>query len=225
MGKLFSRTGAVAAISAVSLAAGGASVASAKTRQTHHAVSKSSVYARAASGRRGPRGKTGPRGPQGAPGANGANGANGAPGPQGAQGAQGAQGSQGSQGAPGQAAGGVPVVDFTKSISGSGQEAITIGAFTLQENVVAGVCQGITLIDNTAFNYEVAELPDSDGTPPVPPTGELASTAFLVGLPAPEDDLVTFTAGLLNGSSSMTGTVAGVTLTSTCLTTGFATGH
>jgi hypothetical protein len=88
MGKLLSRTGAIAALSAVSLA-GGTTVAAVT------AASASAKVAHAASGKRGPRGrtgKTGPPGPQGAPGANGAPGAAGTPGAAGAQGAPGAAG-------------------------------------------------------------------------------------------------------------------------------------
>ena len=91
MGKLFSRTGAVAAISAISLAAGG-TVAVAASAATHH------VRGHIASGKRGPRG---PRGKQGPPGPAGANGANGAPGAQGPAGPAGAAGTPGAAGASG----------------------------------------------------------------------------------------------------------------------------
>jgi hypothetical protein len=217
MGKLFSRTGAVAALSAVSLAAGGTMAVSAAAATKH-------VTGSAASGKRGKTGKTGPRGPQGAPGANGTNGTNGAPGPQGAAGAQGAAGSAGAQGAPGSAAntGGVSFQNFTKSLAGSASESVTIGQFTVAENAVVGVCTNVVLTDNSSFSYYDSYMPDSNGDPGQNPTLELANATSAAVF---SNTMDSFSAALTNGTSSISGTVMNISESNnTCLTVGYVAG-
>lgn len=194
----------VPALAVTALLIGGAVVATASA--TTRATAASS---RGPRGPRGPRGATGPRGPAGANGANGANGAPGAPGP---------------QGPPGAAAptGGVQFQNFTKDLSGSASESVTIGQFTVAENAVAGLCTNIALVDNSSFNYYVSWLPDSDGNAGLNPALVLANTTENPVLANTED---TFAAALSNGTSSVTAEIMNVSETNnTCLTVGYVAG-
>jgi hypothetical protein len=170
------------------------------------------------------RGPRGPRGPRGYTGATGPQGPQGAAGTAGAAGAAGATGPQGPQGPAGSAAstGGVNFQSFTKDLSGSASESVTIGSFTVTENAVAGICTDLALTDNSSYNYYLSWLPDSNGAAGLNPMLRLANTT---SYPVTADTEDTFAAALTNGTSSVSATIMTVSETSnTCLTVGYLAG-
>ncbi|HEY2770133.1 MAG TPA: hypothetical protein VGI87_06180 [Solirubrobacteraceae bacterium] len=202
MRKLLRRSSVGMLLAAISLVVG-ASVAvnafAASSSPAAHAAKKKKA-------KRGPRGFPGPRGPQGATG------------PQGPQGPQGAPGSSGGGGT-----GGVSFQNFTRDLSGSGSESVNVGSFTLTENAVAGNCTNVVLTDNSAFNYYVSWLPDSNGGAGLNPTLVLANTTVA---PVTANTSDVFSAALSNGTSSITGTIMNKSETNnTCLTVGYVAGQ
>ncbi|MDQ6606823.1 MAG: collagen-like protein [Actinomycetota bacterium] len=180
----------------------GAATAGAKSGPTAHAAKNKT-------GPRGFRGKTGPRGFTGFTGPAGATGSVGSQGPAGANSSVGG------------------FTAFNQLVPFNGTETVTIGQFTVSEVAGPSACTNIQVVDQSSFAAKVSVI------------GGLLKTAgpgdFVALAPAStfavaqasngsSGDVGTFSAVLLTGTSSVTGTVGGVTLGTGCLTTGTLTG-
>lgn len=178
------------------------------------AAGAKTVHATVAKSQRGPRGKTGPRGstgPRGRTGRAGAAGPTGAVGPMGPPGAN-----------------ATDFDSFNQLVPFNGTESVTIGQFTVSETAGPSACGDAKLTDNSAFGAQVNLLGGFEATVPGPGFHPLApASQFDIGNLAAGTlgDLNTFTATLVNGASTITGTVGGRTLGGTgCLTTGTFSG-
>jgi hypothetical protein len=223
MRRILSHSGAVVALASVSLVVGSTVAIGAVTSQLHHAKVTAHV-AKSKTGPRGPRGFTGARGPAGPGGPAGPAGPAGGAGPAGPAGPAGAAGGQGPAGpqGPAGAAAQNQFQNFTKLTSGSGSNSVTVGQFTIIDNVVGGTCGGVSIVNNSPFNAFLAYMPDSRNFNGAGPISLPSTGTNVIDL---NNDLDTFTAALTNGTSSVTGTVADFSEpNSTCLDTGFLTG-
>ncbi|HWF72335.1 MAG TPA: hypothetical protein VG186_03265 [Solirubrobacteraceae bacterium] len=183
------------------------------------AGAKSGAAAHAAStgkrGKTGPRGFKGKTGPRGFTGAAGAAGATGATGPQGPAGVNTAAGN---------------FHNLNQLVAFNGSTSVTIGSFTVSETASTTACGDLTLTDNSAFAAEYALIGgyEASVTTPVGTFHPLASTGNAdignISFGA-LGDLNAFSAALVNGSSTITGTIGGQTRTGVgCLITGTMTG-
>jgi hypothetical protein len=160
-------------------------------------------------GPRGFRGKTGPRGFTGFPGPAGPTG------PAGSQGPAGANSSVGG------------FNPFNQLVPFNGTETVTIGQFTVSEIAGPSACTNIQLLDQSSFAGKVSVI---GGLLKTAGPGDFVALAPATPFPVAQasngtsGDVDSFSAVLLNGTSSVTGTVGGVTLGTGCLTTGTLTG-
>ncbi len=178
------------------------------------AGAKSAAHA-AKSSKTGPRGFTGKTGPQGPAGPAGPAGPTGPTGPQGPAGVNTAGGN---------------FHNLNQLVPFNGTASVTIGQFTVSETAGAAACTDLRLIDNSPFNAEYALIGgfEASVTTPVGTFHPLASagnvdigniSASLLG------DLNGFSAALVNGSSTITGTIGGQTRAGVgCLVTGTMSG-
>jgi hypothetical protein len=166
--------------------------------------------AKAQRGPRGPKGKKGPRGHAGAVGQTGPAGHAGATGPVGPAGNDASSG----------------LNHFSKLVPFNGTESLTIGQFTISEVAGPSACTTVNLVNNSTFNAEISII---EGTLATPGPGQyevlpMASSTPIANATATVGDVATFSAVLVNGSSSVTGTAGGLTLGNGCLVSGTVTG-
>lgn len=115
---------------------------------------------------------------------------------------------------------------FSKLVPFNGTESLTIGQFTISEVAGPSGCTTINLVNNSTFNAEVSII---EGTLKTPGPGQyevlpMASSQAIANATAVTGDVATFSAVLVNGTSSVTGTAGGLTLGSGCLVSGTVTG-
>jgi hypothetical protein len=177
------------------------------------AAAAKTVHATTAKTQRGPRGPRGKTGPRGRTGPRGFTGSAGATGPTGAQGPKGPNGVDTGH-----------FTNFNQLVPFTGTESVTIGQFTISEAAGVSACTDITVTDNSASAASVNVVGGQKSTAgdfdPLPPAGQFVVAGASIGA----GDLDTFSAVLVNGGSSVTGTVGGVTAGTGCLTSGSFSG-
>ncbi|HWF72336.1 MAG TPA: hypothetical protein VG186_03270 [Solirubrobacteraceae bacterium] len=179
------------------------------------ALAKSGPAVHAASNKRG---KTGPRGFRGKTGPRGFTGPAGHAGPTGPVGSQGPAGANSNVGG---------FTAFNQLVPFNGTGSVTIGQFTISEIAGPAACSNINVVDTSSFAAKVSVI---GGLEKTTGPGEFVALASATPFPVAEasngsiGDVDVFSAVLLNGSSSVTGTIGGVTLGTGCLTTGTLSG-
>jgi hypothetical protein len=166
------------------------------------------------------RGKTGPRGFKGKTGPRGFTGPAGAAGPTGATGAAGPAGVNTAAG---------NFHNLNQLVAFNGTTSVTIGQFTVSETAGATACGDLRLIDNSAFNAEYSLIGGFESTVVGAGTFHPLGSAGNVDIgnisASTIGDLNSFSAALINGASTITGTIGGQTRTGVgCLLTGTMTG-
>ncbi len=197
----------ILAAAALLVPVGAVGVAAAGAKSAAHAASST----RGKTGPRGFKGKTGPRGFTGPAGPAGATGATGSAGPAGVN------------------TGAGNFHNLNQLVPFNGTATVTVGQFTVSETATATTCGDLRLIDNSPFSAEYALIGGFESTVvgaatfhPLTAAGNVDIGNISAGTLG---DLNSFSAALINGASTITGTIGGQTRTGAgCLITGTMSG-